>query len=68
MKRLSDVVKFNESNLLVLASGGQLLAFDGYRNNETVWCLWEDDDGVVHRDWYPACVLRRLVKFEVGDF
>ena len=67
--RLDELVKVNESNSLVLASGGPILAFDGYdEDGESVWVVWTDDDGEICREKFLACCLRRLVRFQIGDF
>ena len=64
----SDLIKVNESNLLILASGGPLLVFNGYTKNKTVKVIQIGEFGQEIHHEFKAETLRRLVPFRIGDF
>jgi uncharacterized protein YodC (DUF2158 family) len=56
-----DLVKVDESNLVILASGGPLMRLVCIEG-ENALCHWEEGD-VRRQSLFPLATLRRLVKF-----
>lgn len=61
--RSRDLIKVDESKLVMLASGGPLMEIESITDGVAI-CFWHDDKGERKNATFPVVCLRKLVRFK----